>query len=180
MVVHQDDRGGAQLQRPLDHFARIDGRVIDGAAILHLVGDQMIFAVQEEDAEFLVLRARHRRRAIIEQRLPGRQRGPAHHFGLRQPLGGGFDDLEMAGDALAHALDFQQALARRRDHVGEGAEALDQRLGQRFGVAPWDGGEQGQFQQLIIGQGLGAALQGSASAQRCCAMAMSRMRRYRL
>ena len=31
MVVHQDDRGGGELERALDHFAGINRRVIDGA-----------------------------------------------------------------------------------------------------------------------------------------------------
>ena len=45
---------GAQLQRPLDDLARIDRGVIDRAAILHFIGDQMVLAVQEQHPEFLV------------------------------------------------------------------------------------------------------------------------------
>jgi hypothetical protein len=35
MVVDQHDRGGRELERALDHFARVDRRVVDGAGLLH-------------------------------------------------------------------------------------------------------------------------------------------------
>src|SRR5215472_5392736 len=37
VVVHQDQRGRRQFQRALDHLARVDRGVIDGADLLHLV-----------------------------------------------------------------------------------------------------------------------------------------------
>ena len=77
-----------------------------------------------------VWRARHRRRAIIEQRRPGDSAGRPITLRLGQPQRGGFDDLELVDDRFAHAVDFQQALARRGDHFGEAAEAREQRLGQ--------------------------------------------------
>ena len=55
MVVHQHDRGGGQLERALDHFARIDRGVIDRARLLHLVGDQLVAFVEEQNAELLQL-----------------------------------------------------------------------------------------------------------------------------
>ena len=54
MIVHEDDRRGAEFQRALDDLARIDGRVVDGAARLHFVGDQHVLAVEEQDAEFFL------------------------------------------------------------------------------------------------------------------------------
>ena len=42
--------------------------------------------------------------------------------------------------------------------LGEGAEAGDQRLGERLGVAPRRGAEQDQLEQLVVGQGVGARL----------------------
>lgn len=65
----------------------------------------------------------------------------------------------MIDDALAHALHFQQPGAGRGDHFRETAEARQQRLGQRLGVPPRQGGEQCQFQKFVIGHGIGAALQ---------------------
>jgi len=37
MVVHQDQCGGAELERALDDLARVDRRVIDRAALLALM-----------------------------------------------------------------------------------------------------------------------------------------------
>ena len=51
MVVHQDDRRGVQFERALHHLARIDRRVVDRAALLALMGDQRVLAVEEEKVE---------------------------------------------------------------------------------------------------------------------------------
>ena len=40
VVVDEDQRRGVQLERPLDHLARVDRHVIDGAARLFLVRDR--------------------------------------------------------------------------------------------------------------------------------------------
>ena len=67
------------------------------------------------------------------------------------------DDLQLRGNAFTHALHFQDAVARRGNSLGETAETGNQRLGERFHVAPRNGREQHQFHHLIVGQGLGAA-----------------------
>jgi len=36
MIVHQDDGGRRKLERPLDHVARIDRRMVDGVDLLLL------------------------------------------------------------------------------------------------------------------------------------------------
>ena len=54
MIVHQYDGRGRQLERPLDHFAHIDRRVVDRAGLLHLVGDDLVALVEEQDAELLL------------------------------------------------------------------------------------------------------------------------------
>ncbi len=71
VIVGHDDRGGAQIQRPLDDFPRVDRRVIHRAFRLHLISDQHVLAVQEEHAELLVLDPAHGRPAVVQQRLPG-------------------------------------------------------------------------------------------------------------
>ena len=53
MVVYQDQRGRRQFQRALDHFARIDRRVVDGADLLQFVGDELVALVEEQHAELL-------------------------------------------------------------------------------------------------------------------------------
>ena len=54
VIVHEHDRRGRQLERPLHHLAHIDRRVIDGALLLHLVGDDLVALVEEQDAELLL------------------------------------------------------------------------------------------------------------------------------
>ena len=70
VVVHQDQRRGVQLQRPLDHLARVDRDVVHGAPRLLLVGDQHVLAVEEQDAELLLLAVRHDGVAVVEELRP--------------------------------------------------------------------------------------------------------------
>jgi len=51
MVVHQDQGRGAQFERTFDHLAGIDRGVVDGTALLLLVGDQRVLAVEEQQME---------------------------------------------------------------------------------------------------------------------------------
>jgi hypothetical protein len=52
MIVHEHDRRRRQLERPLHHLSYIDRGVIDGALLLHLIGDDLVALVEEQDAEF--------------------------------------------------------------------------------------------------------------------------------
>ena len=71
MVVHEDDGGRGKLERAADHLARIDRRVVDRAGLLHLVGEELVLLVEEEDAELLALLVGHGGAAIVEKRRPG-------------------------------------------------------------------------------------------------------------
>ena len=64
MVVDEDDRRRRQFERPPDHLARIDRRMVDGARALDLVGDQAVLLVEEQDAEDL---ARSRTPSTVRQ-----------------------------------------------------------------------------------------------------------------
>ena len=57
MIMHEDDRGGAQFQRPLDHFARVHGRMVHRTLLMHFVLDQNVLAVEKQNSEFFRLRA---------------------------------------------------------------------------------------------------------------------------
>ena len=52
MVVDQDQGGSAQFERALDHLAGVDRGVVDGAALLPLMSDQHVLAIEEEEVEF--------------------------------------------------------------------------------------------------------------------------------
>ena len=71
VVVDQNDGGSGQFQRAFDHFARIDGRMVDGAGLLHLVGNNLVSLVEKKNTELLAVLESLRRTAIIEHRRPG-------------------------------------------------------------------------------------------------------------
>jgi len=52
--VHQHDRRCRQIERALHHLAYIDRGVVNGSLLLHLVGDDLIALVEEQDTEVLV------------------------------------------------------------------------------------------------------------------------------
>ena len=89
---------------------------------------------------------------------PGRQHRPLRHGALGEAAGRGLDDLEVGDDALADAVDLHQPRRRGGEHLGEGAEAPDQLLGDRLHVAARDRAEQHELQQLVIRQGVAAHL----------------------
>ena len=69
MVVHENDCRCRQLQRALDDFAHVDGRVVDGAVALHFIGDEAVALVEKEDAELLAVLVALRGAQIIEHLL---------------------------------------------------------------------------------------------------------------
>ena len=70
VVMHEHDGGCRQLQRPLHHLAHIDRGVIDGARLPHLIGDDLVALVEEEDAELLLVLESHGGAAIVDHGLP--------------------------------------------------------------------------------------------------------------
>ena len=54
VVVHQDDRGGGELERALDHLARINRGVVDGAGLMLFVSDQVVTLIEKQNAEVLL------------------------------------------------------------------------------------------------------------------------------
>ena len=48
MVVYQDHGGRGNFERAFDHLARVDRRVVDGAFLQFLVGDELVLLVEEE------------------------------------------------------------------------------------------------------------------------------------
>ena len=61
----------SQHHNMLQAARRVDGRVIDGAAGLHLVGYKHVLVVKKQHTELLGRLARHGGGAIVQQRRPG-------------------------------------------------------------------------------------------------------------
>ena len=80
VIVNEDNSSRRKLERPFGYFARIDGRVIDCAGLLHLVGDQLVALVKKEDAELLLLGEGLGAAAIVKHSRPGRERRPLFHL----------------------------------------------------------------------------------------------------
>ena len=173
-------RGGGQLERALDHLARVERRVVDRAAALHLVADQDVLAVEEQDAEMLGRLVLHGELEVVDQRRPGADHRPLLDLLLQHALKQGVDGLEQdLGEAQ-----IVVARARRSGSVASGvvsgvrtrrsagAPPPARRrgppkrsisvLGDRLGVATVDGEEEQQLEQLVVGQrlrrGVGEAL----------------------
>src|SRR5262249_47012013 len=70
MIVHQDDGAGRQFERALDHLARIDRRVIDGAGLLHFIGDELIALIEKQYSELLAVGEALSGAAIVEHARP--------------------------------------------------------------------------------------------------------------
>ena len=56
------------FERTFDHFTGIDGGAVDGA--MYLVRDQPVFAVEEQQAEFLGPGVAHGNPKVIDQLRP--------------------------------------------------------------------------------------------------------------
>src|SRR3954453_7136774 len=152
MVVHQDQRGRGQFQRALDHLARIDRGVIDGAGLLHLVGDELVALVEEQQAKLLLLGERHAGAAIVDHLVPGRQRVTAVDPALGDAMRRRREQLELVDRGFANAVHLAQARHRCMHDLGKRAKNLDQRLRQRLGVTPRQRRKQRHLQQLVVAE----------------------------
>ena len=85
---------GRQLQGPLDHLARVERGVVDRAAALHLVADQDVLAVEEQDAEMLGRLVLHGQLQVVEQGRPGADHRPVLDLLLQHPLKQAVDGLQ--------------------------------------------------------------------------------------
>ena len=70
MVVHQDQGGGVEFEGALDDFARIDRGVVDRTALLPLMFDQRVLAVEEQQMELLDGAVGDIGLAVIDQFVP--------------------------------------------------------------------------------------------------------------
>ena len=85
MVVHQDQRRGAELERALYHLASIDRRMVDGAALLTLVLDEHVLAIEQQEMELLNLAVSDLSAAIVDELVPRTDHRPFLQLGSHQP-----------------------------------------------------------------------------------------------
>ena len=117
-------------------MARIDRRGIDRAGLLHLVGDEPVLLVEEENPELLDGLEGHLTAAIIDELGPAREDRLLGVDPVAAEAGGdGLDDLDMGDGGFAEALDLAQPRLAGVEDAREGAEFTQQGLGQRLGIA---------------------------------------------
>ena len=149
VVVRQDHRVRLMPQRIGDHLARIQRRLADGALGQHLAGEHRLVHVQADDHNGLHLLPRKERRAELPRLLPAEEAGPF------PPAVALIDrkDADQRGEqrrrVFADAGHLHQLLRPRVQHAGQGAEMLDQLVGQGIDVPPRDGVHQEELQHLV-------------------------------
>ncbi len=102
MVMHDDQRGGVEDERPLHHLARIYRRMIDCPALLHLVGNKGVLTIKKQHTKLLNLLVSHRRLQVVYERPPVAQHGTSAHF--RAGHAAGADEFLTAFDATLAEL----------------------------------------------------------------------------
>ena len=132
--------------------------MVDRALLLLLVGDQGVVAVEEEHPEVLGLAVAEARGAVVQHRLPGADDRPADHRFAQRAHAECLDQLERVDHPVADARHLLQRPLFGAEHGADGAEALDQPLGERLDVAPGQRLAEQQLQQLVVGQSVRARL----------------------
>jgi len=79
--------------------------VVDGAAVLHLVGDQLVLLVEKEHAELLARLVRQRHADIGEQLAPGGDHRPLGDFTPADPQGRLVQQGKIERHGLADPID---------------------------------------------------------------------------
>src|SRR5262249_40972012 len=85
MIMRDDQSGGVEDQGTLHNFSRVNRRVTNSAALLDLVGDEIVLAIKEQDSKLLDLLVRHCSLQVADQRLPIAEHRAASHFGSGHP-----------------------------------------------------------------------------------------------
>ena len=152
VVTDEDHRRCRKLQRAFHHLTRIDRRVVDRAAPLHLIGDQHIAFVEKEDAKLFAGFVRHGGMAILDDRRPRGQDLFAPELALQGPMGHSRDQLQVERHGLADALHLRQQRCWRTEDAGKRAESLDQRLGDWLGITPRDQPEKQELEDFVVGK----------------------------
>ncbi len=147
----EDHGAGRQLEGAAGDLAGIDRRVIDGALVHHLIGDELVLLVEEEHPELFARGPGHGDLGIGQKRGPRADHRPPRRRATAHARGGLMNQLEIQSRGLTHALDGLQLLQARAQHASQAAEAHQESLGQGLEVAARKAAGQQKLQNLIVG-----------------------------
>lgn len=164
MIMDEDERGRAEIDRAADHLARIDRGLIDRTVGHMIIADQHVAGIEVEHPHPLYLQICHVGAKIVEQCLPAGEDRLLLHRGAQQAQGRRLRDLQGRDAGVAHSGKAGERVPVGAEHAADSPEIVEQRLGKRFGVAARYRKRQQIFDQLMIEQRLGAAL-GQAPTQ---------------
>ena len=108
VVMDEDDRAGVQLQGAADDLARLDRGMVDRAPVHHLVEDDGVLLVEEEDPELFAGLARHGDPHVGQQRRPRAGDGALAHHAPGDANGRFLDEHHIDDVVAAHAFDTAQ------------------------------------------------------------------------
>jgi hypothetical protein len=97
--------------------------------------------------------------AVIEHAVPGIEHWLVQHLALQHALRHRLHQLQRGDRAVADIVHLAQGIGMRRQHAGQAAELLDQRLGDRLAVDARARQRQQQLDDLVVGEGVRALLQ---------------------
>jgi hypothetical protein len=128
--MDSDESGGVKDQGALQDLARVDGRVIDRAALLHLVGDEIVLGIKKQDSEVLDLVVGHCRLQVSDQRLPVAEYRPAAHLGSGHAAGD-LADQAKRGDVASRQAEGAKLRRFGSDDVTDAGKVLQECRGAR-------------------------------------------------
>ena len=156
MVVGEDDRRGAELERALDDLARVHARLRQRAAEHFLEPDQAALRVDEEHGEDLVAAAAQLQLQVLldlGRCIEGR---PCAELGGDRSARQLEHGRDFGALGRAEALDPSQLLGLGAQQPGEAAERREQLLGELQHAGAGEPRAQQQRDQLRVGEGRGA------------------------
>ncbi len=137
MVMGQDHRARAVLERPPHDLPRVDGRMIDRPCAHEIIPDQLVLLVQEEDMELLA-----RKRAKAGAQVEVHRRGAGQHLTIMQGMFEHAQEKAVEQAQFASGGDADQPgefWLGGAEHSSEAAEAGDQGVGRAEGMGAGDG-----------------------------------------
>lgn len=155
MIMDEDQARRAEIERPADHLARIDGGLARRAFAHQLVADEHVACVEEQHAHALDRDMGEIDVQIVEQRLPAVDHRPRLHFRAQQAKCRSLDDLQRGDRAVADP-GASDRLGIGGEQPAQPTKLVQQAFRDRFGIAARDGECEQIFDDLMVVQRIGA------------------------